>query len=173
MNQCKIEGCLNPLRTKGLCGAHYFRVRKYGTLDLPEEKRITLLKEGKSYCPKCEQEKSLAEFHNDKYTMTGKAIYCRECNKKKSKERYSSNKEKVSIQRIKKKFGISQDDYLKLFNDQDGKCKICEVPKKKLVVDHCHTTQKIRGLLCSSCNLGLGHFKDSINALDAAIRYLS
>lgn len=62
-----------------------------------------------------------------------------------------------------------------------GVCAICGKPEthgngkssiKLLAVDHCHTTGKIRGLLCHKCNLGIGHLDDSIDRLEAAINYL-
>lgn len=56
--------------------------------------------------------------------------------------------------RIKSKYGISSDDYNRLFNLQGGRCAICRNPpaKKQLAVDHDHTTGLVRGLLCSRCN---------------------
>lgn len=78
------------------------------------------------------------------------------------------------------KYGISPDDYLAMWHQQGGKCAVCrepEVSKRKgavlnLAVDHCHKTGRVRGLLCSSCNGGMGLFKDSPERLMAAIRYL-
>lgn len=72
--------------------------------------------------------------------------------------------------------GITTDDYNKMFNEQNGCCKICDTHqsefKQALSVDHCHLTNKIRGLLCDACNLGLGKFKDKIDLLEKAIDYL-
>jgi hypothetical protein len=51
-------------------------------------------------------------------------------------------------------------------------CAICNTPTSKLVVDHCHKTNRVRGVLCNSCNLGLGKFKDSPELLEAAMLYL-
>lgn len=66
--------------------------------------------------------------------------------------------------------------YDKLFIAQKGKCAICKEHqskiKKKLCVDHDHSTGKIRGLLCGKCNTGLGFFKDRIENLSGAILYL-
>ena len=79
--------------------------------------------------------------------------------------------------RIRKEFGISSDDYAKKFIEQDGKCEICDKPTepgdKRLSVDHDHVSGEVRGLLCNSCNLGLGYFKDSPNSLAKAISYLA
>lgn len=73
-----------------------------------------------------------------------------------------------------RQYGISLSFYDDLFSVQFGKCKICnlETPGKPLHVDHCHTTGKVRGLLCTTCNRGLGHFKDNITNLEKAILYL-
>jgi hypothetical protein len=54
---------------------------------------------------------------------------------------------------------------------QEGKCLICK-KTGKLVVDHCHSTKKVRGLLCNNCNVGLGAFKDNCEFLSDAVIYL-
>ena len=54
-----------------------------------------------------------------------------------------------------------------------GRCEICGKVMKEYVVDHCHVTSRIRGLLCRSCNTGLGLFKDSPEVLAAAIEYVT
>lgn len=63
-----------------------------------------------------------------------------------------------------------------LTKKQDGLCAICDSQfnyKRKRVVDHCHNSGEIRGLLCYNCNLGLGMFKDDVDKLNRAIIYLS
>ncbi len=79
---------------------------------------------------------------------------------------------------LKAKYNISIEDYDNLVKLQDGKCKICKTTKypgkgKCLHVDHDHQTGEIRGLLCTKCNLGLGHFEDNIEYLTKAIEYLN
>lgn len=69
-------------------------------------------------------------------------------------------------------YGMTLDTFTKMFEDQEGKCKLCSTPAKKLFVDHCHTTSKVRGLLCMNCNTGLGHFKDLPNVLRLAADYI-
>jgi hypothetical protein len=54
---------------------------------------------------------------------------------------------------------------------QGGLCKICG-KEKRLVVDHCHETGQVRGMLCFSCNTGIGQLGDSVDMLKAAIAYL-
>lgn len=83
---------------------------------------------------------------------------------------------------LKKHYGISFEEYMEMYEAQHGKCAICGSTKpsfcsetgrsQTLVVDHCHASEKVRGLLCSSCNKGLGHFFDKPELLQKAIEYL-
>lgn len=74
-----------------------------------------------------------------------------------------------------RKYGLSLEDYDRLLLAQGGCCGICGNANgnKRLAVDHDHTTGKVRGLLCDSCNQGLGFFKDSVERLEAAIQWLT
>lgn len=77
--------------------------------------------------------------------------------------------------RLQKKYGVSLEQYRELVGRQKGRCKICKRrPRTKpLYVDHDHKTGKFRGLLCHTCNSGLGYFKDRKDWVQAAARYLS
>ena len=98
------------------------------------------------------------------------------------KEKTKSDPDFEFNQRLKKHFKITTDDYFEMHKKQNGVCAICEENEKaishrsghimRLAVDHCHTTGKIRGLLCSACNKSLGGFKDSAELLNKAINYL-
>jgi hypothetical protein len=68
--------------------------------------------------------------------------------------------------------GSTQKSYM--YQDQDGKCLICLTDRliEELVIDHDHDSGLVRGLLCTSCNLGIGIFKDNIGLLKRAIWYL-
>ena len=88
-----------------------------------------------------------------------------------------NNKEYLAAQHREKKYGISPEDYDTMLKEQDNKCKICLVSfttlkLQNIHVDHCHTTNQIRGLLCNLCNTGLGFFKDNTETLTNAIVYL-
>ena len=76
--------------------------------------------------------------------------------------------------RMKSIYGTTVEDYDAMFEQQGGVCGICHHPQesKKLAVDHCHETGKVRGLLCENCNTGLGKFKDDPALLDAAKEWL-
>jgi hypothetical protein len=71
-----------------------------------------------------------------------------------------------------KRYGITKENYQKMVIEQKNKCLICE-EEKPLVIDHCHNSNKVRGLLCHSCNKGLGCFYDNIKSLKKAIQYVS
>ena len=78
------------------------------------------------------------------------------------------------------KYGITYQDYIALYNNQEGKCVICEafhpleskVFTEILNVDHNHTTGQVRGLLCHKCNKALGLLQDNSRILQRAINYL-
>ena len=76
-------------------------------------------------------------------------------------------------QKIKKRYGITVEEYAWLWHAQRGRCAICEEVLGMACVDHDHVTLVVRGLLCNHCNRGVGHFRDCPNALASAIRYLS
>ena len=83
--------------------------------------------------------------------------------------------------RVQRKFGVSYSQYEKILKQQNNCCANpgCKstVPgapgRKRFYIDHCHTTGKIRGLLCHSCNLALGHIQDKVEKLEGLIIYLN
>lgn len=76
--------------------------------------------------------------------------------------------------RLKQKYGLSVAEYDAMLAAQDGRCAICkcEPTDRRLAVDHCHDTNKVRGLLCFTCNTGIGKFRHNKKLLQAAIDYL-
>ena len=84
---------------------------------------------------------------------------------------------------LKKNYGLSWDQYTQLLLKQNSVCAICHKPETKLdwqtnrqlplSVDHCHTSGKVRGLLCADCNRALGMFQDSPEILSNAVLYVS
>lgn len=89
-----------------------------------------------------------------------------------------NNPEKDAVHKrkyfLKKDFGITLSDYERMFEEQNGKCKICmKEYERSLVVDHCHETKRVRGLLCDPCNLALGLFKDNPKTIASALEYVA
>ncbi len=99
-----------------------------------------------------------------------------ERNRSKVTEWRQANPERAKNSELKKNYGITLEDYIKIFESQGKCCAICKSDssgsKNDWHVDHCHATGKVRGVLCHHCNRGLGGFKDSIAALQVAINYL-
>lgn len=73
---------------------------------------------------------------------------------------------------LKRLYGITLAEFNEMVTDQGGRCAICGVDPPRLVVDHDHESGVVRGLLCDSCNNGLGRFRDDPDALMAAAAYL-
>lgn len=79
---------------------------------------------------------------------------------------------------LKFNYGINLENYREILSLQKNVCLICgkdnkTVKSDRLVVDHCHETSRIRGLLCHRCNCGIGYFKDNIHLMNKAIAYLT
>ena len=82
---------------------------------------------------------------------------------------------------LRESFGLSLEQYQEMHDRQEGKCAICGQPEtqlrdgkvKALAVDHCHSTGRIRGLLCCDCNQAIGKLKEDVEILQGAIRYLN
>jgi hypothetical protein len=95
---------------------------------------------------------------------------------RRNRERYAANPDKDREKHLKRKYGITLKEYNDILKSQNGQCKLCLGPptgKGNLHVDHDHKTGRIRGLLCNTCNAGLGNFKDDLNLLYKAIEYLN
>lgn len=96
---------------------------------------------------------------------------------KRGSKDYLDKDQRIRNHTLVKSYGITLEEYNQLKQQQNYKCAICgknerDVPKG-LVVDHDHITGRVRELLCGSCNLGLGHFKDDAALLIKSIEYLS
>ena len=159
------------------------------------------MSELKRVCSICETEKFITEFRKRKNSPTGYNPVCKVCynkkelNRKKSKpptdEQRAQHKYRQTQKyfttswknHLNRKYGISLQEYEELLTLQNYSCKICGSKKANrdwkerqqrvdLFVDHCHKTNKVRGLLCNTCNAGIGMLKDDINILTAAINYL-
>ena len=88
------------------------------------------------------------------------------------KQKEDRTPEKKRATHLKGKYGITLEQYNEMHQAQDDCCKICNNKTDKLVVDHCHTTGEIRGLLCSTCNSAIGLLKEDPKVISNAIEYL-
>lgn len=103
----------------------------------------------------------------------------REAVRARAREWYAANPEKAREKQLKvreRRYGIDRTTYFAMIEEQSNQCKLCSkqgTETKPLVIDHCHRTGKVRGLLCNECNQALGLLKDQIETLKNAIEYLS
>ena len=137
-------------------------------------------------CTGCKVEKTLEEFWIDKGTKSGLRSLCKSCDRayrqsergRKVQKKYNGTYKRRKVNRkaaLKRKYGITIEDYDRRLKSQNGLCAICQTApskKRKLFVDHCHKTGKVRGLLCHNCNRALGMLKDSSKSAYRAAKYL-
>lgn len=106
---------------------------------------------------------------------------CVQCAKERAYEWRKKNIDKFNATkyrtRVLKAYGITVEDVDAMRLSQNYKCKICgehedDAPYKRLCIDHCHTTNIVRGLLCHHCNAAIGHFRESTDSLQKAIDYI-
>lgn len=137
--------------------------------------KLPLLKERRTpNCPKCGANDISKFYTDDKGRRTN--AHCKECHKVNSRNRWhSKTRAEKQATRVHAMYGITPEEYLSMYEMQEGKCKICEEKpqtKRGLHVDHCHKTNRVRGLLCHGCNVGLGSFRDNAEVMAKAIEYI-
>lgn len=120
---------------------------------------------GEKVCQKCGKPKRLKQFYigpSHRRTQT-----CEACRR----GRISIGKT-VRFSKAKEKYGFSAETCERMWKKQGHKCAVCGWKTRKPVVDHDHVTGRLRGILCSNCNSGIGMLGDTIEGLEKAILYL-
>jgi hypothetical protein len=125
-----------------------------------------LIKDGKKVCSYCNVYKDF-----DKFGTNGDGKLKSRCKDCQTKYNTKYHKEVFRFDR----YGITREMFKEMLSDQSSRCAICDtdVDEKSSHIDHCHTTGKVRGILCEKCNKGLGQFDDDVNYLKNAIKYLT
>lgn len=141
-------------------------------------------------CSLCQISKLLTEFYKESRVKDGRARRCKSCHikiteeyrkknldvyRKAGKKHWNKLDDKKKHAKWLRRYNLKQEDYLNMFNNQNGCCKICNqkcISGMNLSVDHCHKTGTVRGLLCRKCNTALGMFNDNIEYFEEAIKYL-
>ena len=133
-------------------------------------------------CKTCGQTKPLDDF----YKVNKKSKYhvgtCKVCTIKKQQDNYDPLKKRN--ENLKRNYGITLEEYLTRLAEQNYQCKVCGTTDPggrqsgrggsadTMVVDHCHETGRVRGLLCHRCNRCLGLLSDEVTVLRNMIKYL-
>lgn len=145
---------------------------------------------------KCTRCGNAGEFYSDKSKKDGIHSICVNCHKQYKKELHSRDSEarnrqlarskkyrelnpiknKLSITNatLKKKYGITLEEYNLMLNRQNNKCAVCSTSptSQRLHVDHDHATGEVRGLLCQACNVSIGKMKESPELLRKLALYI-
>jgi hypothetical protein len=209
---CSVDDCDRMIVANGYCDRHYRIFIKYGdsisTFDYGERKKHPLYE---AWRDKGRTKLGFVDHWKDFWTFA-KEVGDRPSDHHRMKKinkdlpygpdnflwvkTYSCSKENLEHARgyvernigyskdsqLKRRYGITLDDYMDMYVSQQGKCKICGIEgsvcsektrsSETLVFDHCHTKGHVRHLLCTACNQGLGHFKDNPELLVKAAAYL-
>lgn len=157
--QCEVQGCSRKARTKRMCDMHYQRFLKSGTPGKAEalalHRKFAPWNEDEKRCTVCKTVKSLDDFQRQNRASDGRQSCCRAC---------------IRILNFCHKHGFDENQVREILNKQSH-CQIC-AKEEDLVIDHCHATNRIRGILCRTCNTGLGQFFDNTERLKNAIKYI-
>jgi hypothetical protein len=137
-------------------------------------------------CQTCKEVKASTEFYNSAVTANRLSARCKACDKiarRDSISRSPATRAGYYRRMLARKYGLTPTAVEDMLTAQDGSCAICKTTNplgegntstanSSFCVDHCHTTGRIRGMLCNACNRGLGFFRDSKENLRNAIAYL-
>jgi len=156
------------------------RIKRKHTKEYSKRLKIPNFKEKRSkYARKwyLKNKKKISIKRKKKYNSKERKKYLLKCN--------SYTPEKHFEYKLRTRFNISLKEYNNILKRQKGVCAICKKQekikysngkvktKRRMAIDHCHKTGKVRGLLCHFCNVGLGNFKDNKKLLLKAIKYLN
>ena len=135
------------------------------------------------YCTHCNTTRDLNEFYKirvkrkDGTYREGHRSMCNFCDRNRKTKRDKLTKKERAEKHLFSKYKMTPEEFTSLLESQENKCAICKTLDpggryNKFHVDHCHKTEKIRGLLCHKCNYALGYFQDNSSNLLRAIQYL-
>lgn len=191
MAECTVDGCDEPGVVKLMCRKHYMRqLRKGSTADKRKNARKECIEIG---CGGLAAAHGLCDMHYRRTRHQAVEHHGRSCvrcaelipARRKSSAKYCSAECKYAATQparsrryqLRVKYGITDAGFDELLAAQGGCCAVCRTANppgrgQRLHVDHDHATGKVRGLLCTECNVGLGKFKDDPELLRRAAEYL-
>lgn len=148
--KCNVSGCSTTVLARGMCGGHYQRWRSGAPVDGPLRPRNSPTPSGK-VCPCCGENKPISGFS----TQDGGRVasWCKVC------RRYANKR---------RQYGLNRESYDAMIS---GGCTVCG-STERVHIDHCHRTGRVRGALCSPCNVAIGYAKDDPERLEALAEYL-
>lgn len=159
------------------CGTKIFEQKKYALGHWNWRKPNAA---GEYPCSLCGEHKPATQFPLEKKGRDNVGSRCKPCSNEAARgyrERNPDAYMRADLKcRLKRRYGLSMADYERLGEKQGWVCAICQGPPKDsraLHIDHCHDTGAIRGLLCNTCNTGIGGLRDDVALLTRAISYIT
>lgn len=124
-------------------------------------------------CAKCRETKQLVDFHRQPSGPKGRHSYCKSCANalQRGVRKRTDTTERRRERLLGQRYGLTVAQRDHMLSEQGGLCAICKLPPAKPVVDHCHDSGAVRGILCHGCNLKLAGI-DKPEFLAAALAYL-
>jgi len=129
-------------------------------------------------CLLCETEKDESNFYKFFDRWAGKSYLsarCKPCHYQYKKTSPTAKRNRKA-EKLQLRYGLTYEQWEKMREQENYKCMICGISEdemgKKLDVDHCHDSGKVRGVLCNTCNTMLGHARDNVRILEEAVQYL-
>lgn len=159
----KVMSIQDIAKKYGCTAAAAYRALSAVGVDFQGQSPAEAAQRGEFRCAACRQFKTHDAYQLGSSFSVGHSYICKECTRWIRRE---------------ETYGITREQYDRLLQEQGGRCAICgtaHVPTDMhpdLVIDHDHSTGKVRGLLCPNCNQGIGHLKDSAETTDRASAYL-
>lgn len=123
-------------------------------------------------CSCCGVEKGVADFYPHKNTKDKLRAKCKQCTSLENKNWAVNNPDKKKNAHYRTTYGLSYEEVLLKHKVVDNKCEVCNEEKELLAVDHCHTSGKVRGMLCTRCNLLLGKIEENKDIIFKLFKYL-
>ena len=158
MHTCSISECNKPHLAKGFCSTHYQRWKTYGNAQYPLQRipgRLCSI----SGCNKPYSSKGMCKNHYSKWRRATDPEH-RERRNAMERKRRQSQPNGYQYGTLRQRYGITVDELAAMEASQKGLCASCHQKPKRLVIDHCHSTGKVRGLLCDRCNTIAGVLED-------------
>lgn len=183
---CATEGKLTKQRCRRCYSSWYNRERRRQAN--PYLRTWESARPGYKICRKCEQELPTADFGRRKTGKSGLASWCRPClqakaradraadprarEKERAYELRPDVAERIRVDRAARQYDVHRDVIANLHAAQQGRCAVCG-KTRKLAVDHCHSSGRVRGLLCYPCNIALGQVNDDADLLHKLAAYVA
>ena len=136
---------------------------------------LSLFPDAPRWCSGCQRDLPPNSFTGDKANRDGLHSSCRECRAATRKAAYRANPQPFAIRHVRRTYGIEPEMFAAMVKAQGNACAICGADMgsgKQRHVDHCHTTGRVRALLCGRCNVAIGNARDDPGLLRAMADYI-